>query len=211
MVGRNRAAPQRPHQSACQTSVPWRRSCAGGGELGRFGHGRGSECTRPNGELPASYPCPCHATKMKCPERISSRNSESTPVGGDFTDLALGAPALHARGGFTSERWFLPAAMEYRVGTEMLTAVHSDNASEYRPLLKQLLLAQPEHRVLERLGRSSPAIAQLAHRFLAREEHALARHTYGFHRNASRAAGQAPHGLGRGVGQANARRAAPGG
>ena len=29
----------------------------------------------------------------------------------------------------------------------MLTAVHSDNASEYRPLLKQLLLAQPEHRV----------------------------------------------------------------
>jgi hypothetical protein len=70
MVGRNRAAPQRPHQSACQTSVPWRRSCAGGGELGRFGHGRGSECSRPNGELPASYPCPCHATKMKCPERI---------------------------------------------------------------------------------------------------------------------------------------------
>src|SRR5256885_1601785 len=51
---------------------------------------------------------------------------------------------------------------------EMLTAVHSDNASEYRPLLKQLLLAQPEHHVLERLGRSSPAIAQLAHRFLAR-------------------------------------------
>jgi len=49
----------------------------------------------------------------------------------------------------------------------MLTAVHSDNVSEYRPLLKQLLLAQPEHRVLERLGRSSPAIAQLAHRFLA--------------------------------------------
>jgi len=99
----------------------------------------------------------------------------------------------------------------------MLTAVHSDNPSEYRPLLKQLLLAQPEHRVLERLGRSSPAIAQLAHRFLAREEHALARHTYGFHRNASRAAGQAPHGLGRvsdrqqrGVGQADARRAAPG-
>jgi hypothetical protein len=64
----------------------------------------------------------------------------------------------------------------------MLTAVHSDNASEYRPLLKQLLLAQPEHRVLERLGRSSPAIAQLAHRSLAQEEHALARHTYGFHR-----------------------------
>jgi len=31
----------------------------------------------------------------------------------------------------------------------------------------QLLLAQPEHRVLERLGRSSPAIAQLAHRFSA--------------------------------------------
>ena len=49
----------------------------------------------------------------------------------------------------------------------MLTAVHSDNASEYRPSLKQLLLAQPEHRVLERLGRSSPAIAQLAHRFSA--------------------------------------------
>jgi len=43
---------------------------------------------------------------------------------------------------------------ECRVGAEMLTAVHSDNASEYRPLLKQLLLAQPEHRVLERLGRS---------------------------------------------------------
>ena len=121
-----------------------------------------------------------------------SRNSESTPVGVDFTNLALGAPALHARGGFTSERWFLPAAMECRVGAEMLTAVHSDNASEYRPSLKQLLLAQPEHRVLERLGRSSPAIAQLAHRFLAREEHALARYPYGFHRNASRAGGQAP-------------------
>jgi len=30
----------------------------------------------------------------------------------------------------------------------MLTAVHSDNASEYRPLLKQLLLAQPEHRAM---------------------------------------------------------------
>ena|SRR5205814_1784261 len=73
---------------------------------------------------------------------------------------------------------------------EMLTAVHSDNTSGYRPLLKQLLLAQPEHRALERLGRSSPAIAQLAHRFLAREEHALARHRYRFHRNASRAAGQ---------------------
>src|SRR6266446_4708937 len=60
-------------------------------------------------ELPTSYPCPCHATKMKCPERIVVR--------------------------------------ECRVGAEMLTAVHSDNASEYRPLLKQLLLAQPEHRV----------------------------------------------------------------
>ena len=65
---------------------------------------------------------------------------------------------------------------------EMLTAVHSDNASEYRPLLKQLRLAQAEHRVLERLGRSSPAIAQLAHRFLAREEQAPARHPYGLHR-----------------------------
>src|SRR2546421_10749296 len=29
-----------------------------------------SEGSRPNGELPASSPCPCHATKMKCPEWI---------------------------------------------------------------------------------------------------------------------------------------------
>ncbi len=44
-------------------------------------------------------------------------------VGVDFTNLALGAPTLRARGGFTSERWFLPAAMECRVGAEMLTAL----------------------------------------------------------------------------------------
>ena len=94
----------------------------------------------------------------------------------------------------------------------MLTAVHSDNASEYRPLLKQLLLAQPEHRVLERLGRSSPAIAQLAHRFLGRARTCACAPYVRVPPYASRAAGQAPHRLGRvsdrqqrGVGQADAR------
>jgi len=70
----------------------------------------------PNGELPASYPCPCHATKMKCPERISSRNGESTPLVSIY-DLAS-AHRLACRSGFTSERWFLPAAMECRVGAK---------------------------------------------------------------------------------------------
>jgi len=74
---------------------------------------------------------------MKCPERIVVQ--EQREFGVDFTNLALGAPAWHARGGFTSERWFLPAAMECRVGAEMLTAVHSDNPSEYRPLFSNAL------------------------------------------------------------------------
>lgn len=43
--------------------------------------------------------------------------------------LTLAAPALKAHSGFTNERWFLPAAMESRVGAEILTAVRSENAS----------------------------------------------------------------------------------
>jgi RND superfamily putative drug exporter len=43
--------------------------------------------------------------------------------------LALGAPALQAKSGFTHERWFLPPAVESRVGAEILTKLRSDNAS----------------------------------------------------------------------------------
>src|SRR5205085_11744198 len=32
-----------------------------------------SECSRPDGELPASYPCPWHATTMKRPESIGGQ------------------------------------------------------------------------------------------------------------------------------------------
>jgi putative drug exporter of the RND superfamily len=50
-------------------------------------------------------------------------------VAGAFV-LALGAPALQLKSGFSNERWFLPAAMESRVGAEILTAIRSDNASQ---------------------------------------------------------------------------------
>ena len=43
--------------------------------------------------------------------------------------LALGAPALQAKSGFTHERWFLPPVVESRVGAEILTRLRSENAS----------------------------------------------------------------------------------
>lgn len=43
--------------------------------------------------------------------------------------LTLAAPALKAHSGFTNERWFLPAAMESRVGAEILAAVRNENAA----------------------------------------------------------------------------------
>jgi RND superfamily putative drug exporter len=43
--------------------------------------------------------------------------------------IALALPVLHANSGFTNERWFLPRAMESRIGAEILTAVRNDNAS----------------------------------------------------------------------------------
>jgi RND superfamily putative drug exporter len=43
--------------------------------------------------------------------------------------LALAAPALRMNSGVTNERWFLPAAVESRVGAELLTAVRNENAS----------------------------------------------------------------------------------
>jgi RND superfamily putative drug exporter len=42
--------------------------------------------------------------------------------------LGIAAPALRANSGFSNERWFLPQAMEARVGAEMLTAIRSENA-----------------------------------------------------------------------------------
>ncbi len=42
--------------------------------------------------------------------------------------LALAAPVLHIRTGFSTERWFLPRAMESRVGADLLAAVGGDNA-----------------------------------------------------------------------------------
>ncbi len=43
--------------------------------------------------------------------------------------IALGSPLLKGSSGVTNERWFLPRAVESRVGAEMLDTVRSDNAS----------------------------------------------------------------------------------
>jgi RND superfamily putative drug exporter len=43
--------------------------------------------------------------------------------------LALAAPALHARSGFSNEPWFLARGMESRRGVDMLASIRSDNAS----------------------------------------------------------------------------------
>jgi putative drug exporter of the RND superfamily len=43
--------------------------------------------------------------------------------------LGLAAPALRANTGFSNERWFLPQGMESRQGSDILTAVRSENAS----------------------------------------------------------------------------------
>jgi len=43
--------------------------------------------------------------------------------------LGLAAPALRANTGFSNERWFLPQGMESRQGSDLLTAVRSENAS----------------------------------------------------------------------------------
>jgi RND superfamily putative drug exporter len=43
--------------------------------------------------------------------------------------IALGLPVLKGSSGVTNERWFLPRAVESRIGAEMLDTVRSDNAS----------------------------------------------------------------------------------
>jgi RND superfamily putative drug exporter len=43
--------------------------------------------------------------------------------------LALGLPVLHASTGFTNEAWFLPKALESRVGADLLAGFRKDNAS----------------------------------------------------------------------------------
>ena len=43
--------------------------------------------------------------------------------------LALAAPVLLLRSDFSTDRWFLPAAMESRVGADMLAAVRGENAA----------------------------------------------------------------------------------
>jgi RND superfamily putative drug exporter len=43
--------------------------------------------------------------------------------------IALGSPLLKGSSGVTNERWFLPRAVESRIGAEMLDTVRSDNAS----------------------------------------------------------------------------------
>src|SRR2546430_17653402 len=95
-------------------------------------------CSRPNGELPASGPCPCHATKMKCPERVAVQEQREYAGWCRFYE-----------------------SRPRRTGLACSRRIHQ------RALVSACLLAQPERRVLERLGRSSPAIAQLAHRFSA--------------------------------------------
>ena len=42
--------------------------------------------------------------------------------------LALAAPALHMRTGYSNERWFLPPGMESRLGADLLADVRGDNA-----------------------------------------------------------------------------------
>ena len=43
--------------------------------------------------------------------------------------LAIAAPVLSIRTGFSNERWYLPSAMESRVGADLLAAVRGSNAA----------------------------------------------------------------------------------
>jgi RND superfamily putative drug exporter len=49
-------------------------------------------------------------------------------LAGGFT-LALAAPVLRLRSDFSTDRWFLPPAMESRVGADLLTAVRGENVA----------------------------------------------------------------------------------
>jgi hypothetical protein len=89
--------------------------------------------------------------------------------------------------GFTSERWFLPVAMECRVGPEMLTAVHSDNPARPRTPWAELASDSPARAPLSRSRRTcacGPYVRVPPY--------------------ASRAAGQTPHGFGQAIGSSAA-------
>ncbi len=96
-------------------------------------------------------------------ERFAARvvaRPAATLVLATLAVLALAAPLLGARSGFSNEPWFLPRALESRVGADLLAAGRPDDATLTTRLLLRstdgLPVAAPEHRAaldayLERL------------------------------------------------------------